>query len=85
MMSCYQKEKTYNCIYFVDGENKDLDSAGATSIYKDNNFQELIFQPTSLRNSMLIYNSTVSFYHGFKLTRKNMRERKNHKLSNLFK
>lgn len=71
-----ERKKTYNCIYFVDGENKDLDSAGATSIYKDNNFQELIFQPTSLRNSMLIYNSTVSFYHGFKLTRKNMRERK---------
>ena len=72
-----RKKKPTIVFYFVDGENKDLDSAGATSIYKDNNFQELIFQPTSLRNSMLIYNSTVSFYHDtFKLTSKKICERK---------
>lgn len=71
-----KRKNTYNCIYFVDGDDKDLDRAGATSIYKDNNFKELIFQPTSLKNSLLIYESTHDFFHGFKTTREGIVERK---------
>tara|TARA_Y100000768_G_C23952727_1_gene671076 strand:+ start:708 stop:1595 length:888 start_codon:yes stop_codon:yes gene_type:complete len=71
-----ERNKTYNCIYFVDGDDKDLENAGATSIYKDNNFKDLIFQPTSLKNSILIYNSTHNFFHGFKEIKNDITERK---------
>ena len=60
------KNKILNCIYFVDGNNDDPEHSGATSIFKDNNFQFPIFQPKNIVNSLLVYNSTSQFYHGFK-------------------
>ena len=60
------KNKVLNCIYFVDGNNDDPEHSGATSIFKDNNFQSAIFQTKNIVNSLLIYNSTSQFYHGFK-------------------
>lgn len=62
-------ENTYNFIYFVDGNDDDLNFSGATGIYEDNNFQKPIFIPTTLKNSLLIYKTTEQFYHGFKLTK----------------
>ena len=58
-----KKKDSYNCIFFVDGDDKNLDTCGATSIYKDNNFKDLIFQPQNLKNTMLVYNSTYDFFH----------------------
>lgn len=60
------KNRILNCIYFVDGNNNDPEYSGATSIFKDNNFQFPIFQPKNIVNSLLIYNSTSLFYHGYK-------------------
>jgi len=71
-----ERTDSYNCIFFLDGDDKNLDTCGATSIYNDNNFKDLIFQPQNLKNSMLVYNSTNDFFHGFKYTNKQMKERK---------
>lgn len=62
---------TLNCIHFIDGNNNDIEYSGGTGIYKDNEFQKKIFIPTSLKNSLLIYNSRLKFFHGFKKIKKN--------------
>ncbi len=59
----------YNFIYFVDGNDSNLAFSGATGIYQDNNFEKPLFLPTTLKNSLLIYKSTESFYHGFQFTK----------------
>lgn len=63
-----KEECCYNFIYFVDGNQENVEYSGATGIYEDNNFEKKLFIPDTLRNSLLIYKSTVSFFHGFKLT-----------------
>lgn len=60
--------KTYNFIYFIDGDNSDPLLSGGTGIYSDNNFEKPIFLPTTLKNSVLVYNTTTDFYHGFNFT-----------------
>lgn len=61
-----------NFIYFVDGLDNNVEYSGATSIYKDNNFKELLLMPKSLKNTCLIYIGTSEdIYHGFKLMKKN--------------
>ena len=64
-----QKFKNYNFIYFIDGYDEDPSLGGGTGFYKDNEFQLPIFIPKTLKNSILIYNQTEDFYHGFKTIR----------------
>ncbi len=61
--------KTYNFIYFIDGDDSNPSLSGGTGIYSDNNFEKPIFLPTTLKNSVLIYNTTTDFYHGFNFTK----------------
>lgn len=62
---------TINCIHFIDGNDNDVEFSGATGIYQDNEFKEKIFIPNTLKNSLLIYNSKINFFHGFKKMKKN--------------
>ncbi len=63
-----KEECCYNFIYFVEGNEENVEYSGATGIYEDNDFNKPIFIPDTLKNSLLVYKSTVSFFHGFKLT-----------------
>ena len=56
----------YNFIYFLDGYEEDPINGGATGIYKDNEFKSAIFIPKTIKNSVLIYNQSEKFYHGFR-------------------
>ena len=61
---------TINCIHFIDGNDNDVEFSGATGIYQDNEFKEKIFIPNTLKNSLLIYNSKINFFHGFQKMKK---------------
>ncbi len=61
-----EKSQHYNFIYFIDGYNKNPDLGGATGFYKDNEFKTPIFIPHTIKNSLVIYNQSHYFYHGFK-------------------
>lgn len=54
-----------NIIYFVDG-SENAEESGSTGIYDDPDFKKLIFVPKTIKNSALIYNSKMNFFHGFK-------------------
>ena len=58
-------ENPYNFLYFIDGYDKNPSQGGATGIYKDNEFKHPIPVPKSLKNTLLIYNSSTDFFHGF--------------------
>lgn len=60
-----------NFIYFIDGNDNDIEHSGGTSIYKDNKFKYPLLIPKTLKNSLLIYNTLGDFYHGFKQMKKN--------------
>lgn len=60
--------KTYNFIFFVDGNDSNPSLSGGTSLYLDNDFKKPFFTPSTLKNSVLVYNSTSEFYHGFNFT-----------------
>lgn len=59
-----------NIIYFIDGSD-DVVNSGGTGIYGDNEFKKPILVPNKIKNSMLVYNSKSTFYHGFKFMKKN--------------
>lgn len=59
-----------NIIFFVDGSNDPINSGG-TGIYEDNEFEKPMLIPKTLKNSVLIYNSKIKFYHGFNFMKKN--------------
>ena len=59
-------KQPYNFIYFLDGYEENPSLGGATGIYKDNEFKLPILIPSTIRNSLLIYNQSENFYHGFK-------------------
>ena len=61
-----QNLKNYNFIYFIDGYDEDPSLGGGTGFYKDNEFRFPIFIPKTIKNSIVIYNQTEEFYHGFK-------------------
>ena len=63
--------KTFNFIYFLDGNNNSPEYSGATGIYSDNEFKHKVFVPHNLKNSCLIYDSSDNFFHGFKAIKKN--------------
>lgn len=60
-------KQPYNFIYFLDGYEENPTLGGATGIYKDNDFKFPILIPNTIKNSLLIYNQSESFYHGFKI------------------
>lgn len=59
-----------NIIFFVNGSNQP-ENSGGTGIYIDNEFKNPILIPKTLRNSVLIYNSKLKFFHGFNFMKKN--------------
>ena len=62
---------TINCIHFIDGNDEMIEYSGGTGIYLDNEFNKKIFVPTTLKNSLLVYNSKKNYYHGFNKIKKN--------------
>ena len=56
----------YNFIFFVDGYDENPILGGGTGFYKDNEFQSPLFIPRTIKNSLVIYNQSENFYHGFK-------------------
>jgi hypothetical protein len=58
--------KTLNFIFFVEGNDQCIEYSGGTGIYRDSEFNDPIFIPTTLNNSCLIYDSSENFFHGFK-------------------
>lgn len=60
------ENRHYNFIYFVDGYDENPVLGGGTGFYKDNEFQSPIFTPRTIKNSLVIYNQSENFYHGFK-------------------
>ena len=57
----------YNFIYFLDGHDENPSLGGGTGFYKDNEFKSPIFIPHTIKNSLVIYNQSEEFYHGFKM------------------
>ena len=69
------RKLTINCIHFIDGNDDDIEYSGGTGIFQDNEFKDKIFIPKTLKNSLLIYNSKLKFFHGFqKMKKKNYRK-----------
>lgn len=60
-----------NFIYFVDGNDQDIEYSGGTCIYSDNAAENILLKPSTLKNSLLIYDNTKNFFHGFKIMKKN--------------
>ena len=54
-----------NLIIFIDANGEPVDSGG-TCIFARNNYNEIIFQPSTLKNTVLAYKSDADIYHGFK-------------------
>lgn len=54
-----------NIVLFVDA-NGTAPHAGGTSILADNEYRQVIFEPTKLTNTALLYRSNADFFHGFK-------------------
>lgn len=65
------RKLTINCIHFIDGNDDDIEYSGGTGIFQDNEFKDKIFTPKTLKNSILIYNSKLKFFHGFQKMKKN--------------
>ena len=63
-------KKTFNFIYFLDGNNNFPEYSGATGIYLDNEFEKKVFVPDNLKNTCLVYDSSDTFFHGFKSIKK---------------
>ena len=63
-----EKAQHYNFIFFLDGYDENPVLGGGTGLYKDNEFKSPIFVPRTIKNSILIYNQSEDFYHGFKTT-----------------
>jgi hypothetical protein len=54
-----------NIVIFVDANGK-APHAGGTCILADNEYRQIIFEPTKLTNTALFYQSNAEFFHGFK-------------------
>jgi len=64
-------ELVHNCIHFIDGNDADIEESGGTGLYLDNQFQKKVFIPSTLKNSLLIYNTKANLFHGFNFINKN--------------
>ena len=56
-----------NFIYFINAGGSSPEHCGGTGLYHDNEFNNPIFIPTTMRNSALIYDSVEQLYHGYDL------------------
>ncbi len=56
-----------NIIYFLLAGGSSPEHSGGTGLYLDNEFNNPIFIPTTMRNSALIYDGVEQFYHGYDL------------------
>ena len=54
-----------NFIYFLIGGGSSPVNSGGTGLYHDNEFNQSIFTPPTIKNSALIYDSIEQFNHGF--------------------
>lgn len=70
-LSKEREDINLNFIYFIDGNDKNIEFSGGTFISKDNNGKEILLYPSTLKNSVLIYDTTRNFFHGFKILKKN--------------
>ncbi len=70
-ISIESNDLNINFIYFVDGNQDNLEYSGATCIYEDNNAETTLLKPKTLKNSLLIYDNTNHFFHGFKVMKEN--------------
>ena len=61
-----ETQQHYNFIYFLDGYDQNPIFGGGTGFYKDNEFKFPIFTPRTIKNSLVIYNQSEDFYHGFR-------------------
>lgn len=61
-----ETQQHYNFIYFLDGYDQNPILGGGTGFYKDNEFKFPIFTPRTIKNSLVIYNQSENFYHGFR-------------------
>jgi len=64
-------ETTHNCIHFIDGNDANIENSGGTGLYLDNFFQKKVLLPSTLKNSLLIYNTKLDLFHGFNFINKN--------------
>tara|TARA_B100001057_G_scaffold120237_1_gene118889 strand:- start:4519 stop:5367 length:849 start_codon:yes stop_codon:yes gene_type:complete len=69
-ISLTKKNLNINFIYFVDGNDSEIEYSGGTSIFKDNGAEQVLLTPKTLKNSILMYDNTKNFYHGFKIMKK---------------
>ena len=53
----------FNLVFFIDGTGGP--GSGGLSILGTNDFSEVIFESTKLRNTALVYDTQAPFYHGF--------------------
>jgi len=70
-ISVTKKNLNLNFIYFIDGNDSEIEYSGGTSVFKDNAAEQVLLSPKTLKNSILIYDNTRHFYHGFKIMKKN--------------
>ena len=52
-----------NMVFFIEGTGGP--NSGALMLSKDNEQKEIIFEPPTIVNSSLVYDSLTDFYHGF--------------------
>jgi hypothetical protein len=66
-----KSELVHNCIHFIDGNDANIEDSGGTGLYLDNQFQKKVLIPSTLKNSLLIYNTKANLFHGFNFINKN--------------
>ena len=66
-----KSELVHNCIHFIDGNDANIEKSGGTGLYLDNQFQKKVLIPSTLKNSLLIYNTKANLFHGFNFVNKN--------------
>ncbi len=57
-------EHFVNLVFFVDGTGGE--QAGGLCIMNDPDYQDVVFEPRNLSNTMLFYKSAAPIFHGFK-------------------
>ena len=69
-------ELVHNCIHFIDGDDSNIEESGGTGLYLDNEFQKKVLIPSTLKNSLLVYNTKANLFHGFNFIKKNHERKK---------
>ena len=52
-----------NLVFFINGTGGKR--AGGLNILKDPEYKDVVFEPTNLRNAVILYKSAAPYYHGF--------------------